>query len=198
MRSRLGWGLAADFTAHPFVLAYLAAYAAFRLSDLLVREEATLWTDRAGFARRLGYQLPILLLFASAPFERTYIYGAEAPQWSAALGLLIEMAGLWLVLGARIQLGFLAPAARDGAVPDLVRGGMYRYIRHPIYLGEFLVLAAWPFEYGAPVTEVLMLIVGLLTLWQRIQNEEGELLALHGDSYVQYMHETDRILPNLW
>jgi protein-S-isoprenylcysteine O-methyltransferase Ste14 len=194
----LGLGISSYFTAHPFVLAYLAAYAAFRLSDLLVREEATLWTDRAGFARRLGYQLPILLLFASAPFERTYIYGAEAPQWSAALGLLIEMAGLWLVLGARIQLGFLAPAARDGAAPDLVRGGMYRYIRHPIYLGEFLVLAAWPFEYGAPVTEVLMLIVGILTLWQRIQNEEGELLALHGDSYVQYMRETDRILPNLW
>jgi protein-S-isoprenylcysteine O-methyltransferase Ste14 len=194
----LGLGISSYFVAHPYVLAYLAAYGAFRFADLLVREEATLWTDREGFARRVAYQLPILILFAAAPFERTYIYGAEAPKWSAALGLLIELAGLWLALGARIQLGFLAPAAKDGLTPDLVRGGMYRYIRHPIQLGEFLVLMAWPFEYGAPVTEALMLIIGAVVTYRRIRREETELLAVHGDRYAQYMRETDRVLPNVW
>jgi protein-S-isoprenylcysteine O-methyltransferase Ste14 len=194
----LGLGISSYFVAHPYVLAYLAAYGAFRFADLLVRDEATLWTDREGFARRVAYQLPILVLFAAAPFERTYIYGAEAPKWSAALGLLIELAGLWLALGARIQLGFLAPPAKDGATPDLVRGGMYRYIRHPIQLGEFLVLMAWPFEYGAPVTEGLMLIIGAIVMYRRIRREETGLLAIHGERYAQYMRETDRLLPNVW
>jgi protein-S-isoprenylcysteine O-methyltransferase Ste14 len=194
----LGLGISSYFVAHPYVLAYLAAYGAFRFADLLVREEATLWTDREGFARRVAYQLPILILFAAAPFERTYIYGAEAPQWSAALGLLIELAGLWLALGARIQLGFLTPASKDGATPDLVRGVMYRYIRHPTQLGEFLVLMAWPFEYGAPVTEGLMLIIGAIVMYRRIRREETGLLAIHGDRYAQYMRETDRLLPNVW
>src|SRR5271170_3086170 len=151
-----GLGISSYFAAHPYVMAYLAAYAAFRFADLLVREDATLWTDRAGFARRVAYQLPILLLFAAAPFERTYIYGAEAPRWAAGLGLLIELAGLWLALGARVQLGFFS-GPQDGDERKLVRGGLYHYIRHPIFLGEFLVLAAWPFEYGAPVTEAVML-----------------------------------------
>jgi protein-S-isoprenylcysteine O-methyltransferase Ste14 len=142
--------------------------------------------------------LPILLLFAAAPFERTYVYGAEAPQWAAALGLLIELAGLWLALGARIQLGFFSPAAESGDGSKLVRGGLYRYIRHPIYLGEMLVLTAWPFEYGAPATELLMLIIGVIVLRRRIRYDEAELLAVYGDDYVHYMRETDRILPNVW
>lgn len=194
----LGLGISSYFVAHPYVLAYLAAYAAFRFADLLVREDATLWTDREGFARRVAYQLPILLLFAAAPFERTYVYGAEAPQWSAGLGLLIELAGLWLALGARIQLGFFSPAMQANQGPKLVRGGLYRYIRHPIYLGEMLVLVAWPFEYGAPFTEALMLILGLIVIRRRIRYEEAELLAVYGDDYANYMRETDRILPNVW
>jgi len=194
----LGLGISSYFAAHLYVLAYLAAYAAFRFADLLVREDATLWTDRAGFARRVAYQLPILLLFAAAPFERTYIYGAEAPRWAAGLGLLIELAGLWLALGARIQLGFFSTSPQSSEGPKLVRGGLYRYIRHPIYLGEMLVLTAWPFEYGAPVTEVLILIIGVIAIRQRIRYEEVELMALYGDDYAQYMRETDRILPNVW
>jgi protein-S-isoprenylcysteine O-methyltransferase Ste14 len=194
----LGLGISSYFGAHPYVMAYLAAYAAFRFADLLVREDASLRTDREGFARRVAYELPILLLFAAAPFERTYIYGAEAPQWSAALGLLIELAGLWLALGARIQLGFFTPAPQASHASKLVRGGLYRYIRHPIYLGEMLVLTAWPFEYGAPFTEVLMLIIGVIVIRRRIRFEEAELLAVYGDDYAQYMHETDRILPNVW
>jgi protein-S-isoprenylcysteine O-methyltransferase Ste14 len=193
----LGLGISSYFAAHPYVSAYLVAYAAFRFADLLVREDATLWTDREGFARRIAYQLPILLLFATAPFERTYIYGAEAPRWAAGLGLLIELAGLWLALGARIQLGFFSGPG-EGDESKLVRGGLYRYIRHPILLGEFLVLAAWPFEYGAPVTEVVMLIVGMAVLHSRIQRDEAEMLARHGDYYAKYMQETDRLVPNLW
>jgi protein-S-isoprenylcysteine O-methyltransferase Ste14 len=61
-----------------------------------------------------------------------------------------------------------------------------------------LVLTAWPFEYGAPLTEVLILIIGVIAIRQRIRYEEVELMALYGDDYAQYMRETDRILPNVW
>ena len=76
-----------------------------------------------------------------------------------------------------------------------MRSGLYRYIRHPTYLGEILVLMAWPFEYGAPLTEVLVLVIGAIAIRQRIRYEEAELMALYGDDYAQYVGETDRILP---
>lgn len=194
----LGLGISDYLGEHPYVAAYLVAYAGFRFADLLVRDEEALGLDRARFTRRVMYELPLLAVFFAASFERTYIYGGDAPPWLCALGLLIELMGLWLALGARIQLGFFSPGNADGARQGLVRGGLYRHIRHPIYAGEFLVIAAWPLEYGAPVTLALTLIIGFIGLRGRIRDEEAEMVARFGDEYAEYMRQTDNILPNVW
>ena len=138
----LGLGITAYFAEHRYVLAYLAAYAGFRFSDLIVREDAEDSPPREELSRRIVVQLPLLLTFAAAPFERTYVYGGSAPVFVRALGLLLELLGMWLALGARIQLGFFT-AGRTAAHPVLVRRGFYRFIRHPIYAGTFLVAFAW-------------------------------------------------------
>ena len=193
----IGLGISEYLRQHPYVYAYLIAYAAFRIADLLVREESMLGTERSHFARRIMGELPVLALFAAAPFERSFHLG-DAPKWLAGFGILIELLGLWLALGARIQLGFFsAGQLTDGARP-IVRKGLYRFIRHPIYAGEFLVLLAWPFEYGAPVTMLAMVIIGVAILRRRIREDEAGMLAQHGDDYANYMRVTDALLPNLW
>jgi protein-S-isoprenylcysteine O-methyltransferase Ste14 len=194
----LGLGISQYLREHSYVAGYLLAYGVFRFADLLVRDEAALGLDRERFMRRLMYELPMLLLFFAAPFERTYILGGEPPHWLGALGLLIELAGLWIVLGARIQLGFFSPAANHGGTPVLVRNGLYRFIRHPIYGGEFIVLFAWPFEYGAPLTLVAASLVGFAIIRRRIRNEEAALLARFGDAYAEYRQVTDHLIPNVW
>jgi len=194
----LGLGLSDYLTEHRYVAAYLFAYAIFRLADLLVRDEAALGLDRERFARRVMFELPLLLLFFAAPFERTYIYGGDVPRWLSVLGLLIELVGLWLVLGARIQLGFFAPVRSTDNDGVLVRNGLYRFIRHPIYAGEFIVLFAWPFLYGAPVTLIVASIIGIFVMRGRIHSEEAALLAQFGDEYARYMTVSDRMIPNVW
>lgn len=192
-----GLGIADYLGEHPYISAYLVAYAAFRFADILVGDDAALGMEPERVTRSVLHELPVLLLFAAAPFERTYLYGGEAPRWLAALGLLLELAGLWLVLGSRIQLGFFS-SARPDKHRALIRSGLYRYIRHPIYAGEFLVLFAWPFEYGAPITLVLMIIIGIAIMRRWIAREEAELLARYGDEYASYQRETDNIIPNVW
>ncbi len=194
----LGLGISDYLSRHRYVTAYLVAYGVFRFADLLVRDETALGLDRELFARRIMYEIPLLLLFFAAPFERTYFYGGDAPRWLCALGLLIELAGLWLALGARIQLGFFSPKFSESASGSLVRVGLYRFIRHPIYAGEFIVLFAWPFEYGAPVTLVIASIIGIAVMRRRIREEEAALLAQFGDEYARYMQVTDRVIPNVW
>jgi len=196
----IGLGISNYLSLHPYVYAYLIAYAAFRIADLLVREESMLGIDTAHFARRIMGELPVLALFAAAPFERSY-HAADAPHWLAGLGILIELIGLWLALGARIQLGFFSAGAGSGvggAARPIVRNGLYHFIRHPIYAGEFLVLFAWPFEYGAPLTLIAMIVVGVVILRRRIQEEEAEMLANYGDEYAGYLRETDAVIPNVW
>jgi protein-S-isoprenylcysteine O-methyltransferase Ste14 len=193
----IGLGISNYLGKHPYVYAYLIAYAAFRIADLLVREESMLGADPAHFARRIMGELPVLALFAAAPFERSY-YTGDTPNWLAGLGILIELLGLWLALGARIQLGFFSAGKDAGAASPIVRNGLYRYIRHPIYAGEFLVLFAWPFEYGAPITMLAMIVAGVFVVRRRIQEDEAEMLANYGDEYASYMRTTDAMIPNVW
>jgi protein-S-isoprenylcysteine O-methyltransferase Ste14 len=194
----IGLGIGDYMASHRYVLAYLVAYGVFRFADLLVRDSATLGLDPACFMRRVVSELPLLLLFFAAPFERTYIYGGDAPRWIGGLGLLIELAGLWLVLGARIQLGFFSPERSSDNRSTLVRNGIYRFIRHPIYGGEFIVLFAWPFEYAAPISLLLVSVVGIAVMVRRIKLEEAAMLAKYGDEYASYMQVTDHLIPNVW
>jgi len=194
----LGLGIAAYFAARPYVSAYLVAYFGFRLADVLIREDFEPAPDSARLRRLMVNQLPVLAILAAAPLERTYLYGGEPARWLGALGLLIELIGLWLALGARIQLGFFSAFAEAPAEPKLVRTGFFRFIRHPIYLGEFLVVFAWTVEYAAPLTAVATVVLGTIIGSRRAKLEEGALLIRFGEEYANYLSETDRFIPSVW
>jgi protein-S-isoprenylcysteine O-methyltransferase Ste14 len=193
----LGLGITAYFGEHRYVVAYLVAYAGFRFSDLIVREDAEDSPPREELSRRIVAQLPLLVVFAAAPFERTYVYGGSAPAFVRALGLLLELLGMWLALGARIQLGFFT-SGRTAEHPVIVTRGFYHYIRHPIYAGTFLVTFGWTLIYGAPVTAVLTVIIGAIFARRRIKSEEAVMRARFGEEYDTYRRETDALIPAIW
>jgi protein-S-isoprenylcysteine O-methyltransferase Ste14 len=195
----LGLAITSYFTAHTYIAAYLLAYAGFRCADLLVRDEYGPDPARDAVVRRVADQGPLLLLFFAAPFERTYTWGGEAPRWISGLALALELVGLWLALGARIQLGFFSWEKRNGIEKHvLVRRGFYRFIRHPVYAGVYLALIAWPIAYGAPISAVLtVVIVGIVT-GRLIGREEKVLIERYGDEYRKYQDESDAMIPNLW
>ena len=195
----LGLAITSYFTAHTYIAAYLLAYAGFRCADLLVREEYGPDPARDALARRIADQAPMLLLFFSAPFERTYLYGGEAPRWISGLALALELGGLWLALGARIQLGFFAWEKRNGVEQQvLVRRGFYRFLRHPVYAGIYLALIAWPIAYGAPISALLAVVIVAMVMNHLIKREEKQLIERYGDEYRKYQDESDAMIPNLW
>jgi protein-S-isoprenylcysteine O-methyltransferase Ste14 len=192
----LGLGITDYFAEHRYVLAYLAAYAGFRFSDLIVREDAEDASAHDELSRRITVQLPLILTFAAAPFERTYVYGGSAPAFVSALGLLLALWGMWLALGARIQLGFFTSGTAEH--PVLVKSGFFRYIRHPIYAGTFLVAFGWPLIYGAPITAILTLIIGAIFAHRWMKSEEAAMRAQFGEEYDAYVRETDALVPAIW
>lgn len=193
----LGLGITSYFAEHPYVLAYVVVYVCFRFADLIVREDMEDRTPHEELQRRISVQLPLLVMFAGAPFERTYVYGGAAPPFVAALGLLFELLGMWLALGARIQLGFFT-SGKTSDRPELVESGFYRSIRHPIYAGTFLVTLGWPLVYGAPVTALLTLIIGAIYTYRRMRAEESAMIARFGEEYEAYMRATDALIPAIW
>ena len=108
-----------------------------------------------------------------------------------APGQAITILGLSLVLWSLVTLGHsfgIAPADRG-----LVQGGPYRYIRHPMYLGELVSLCGGLFG-NLSAWNVILIAVLLLSLLYRIQREE---LVIHG--YRCYAGQVRwRLIPGVW
>jgi protein-S-isoprenylcysteine O-methyltransferase Ste14 len=79
-------------------------------------------------------------------------------------------------------------------VHELVVGGPYRLVRHPLYAG----LPPWALSLGLLMNNWLLwplAAVGFLLLALRTPNEERHLIARFGEAYRDYMRRTPRYFP---
>jgi protein-S-isoprenylcysteine O-methyltransferase Ste14 len=114
----------------------------------------------------------------------------------AWLGVVPAIASLWLFYRTHKELG------RNWSVSlelhekhKLITGGVYRYVRHPMYSAFFLWAVAQSLLLPNWVAG-LSGIVGFGTLYTfRVGREERLMLDAFGDEYRAYMQRTARILP---
>jgi protein-S-isoprenylcysteine O-methyltransferase Ste14 len=75
--------------------------------------------------------------------------------------------------------------------------GIYRFIRHPSYLGLLLTLLGWALAFRSWVG-VLLTVIVLPPLLARIRSEEALLSGHFGEEYETYRAHTWRLLPGLY
>jgi protein-S-isoprenylcysteine O-methyltransferase Ste14 len=116
-----------------------------------------------------GSALPFLLLLAPpAPLvtvNKPLLYGL---LWGMAVATLLTVWGMWSL---RSSFSITVEARQ------LVTGGPYRLVRHPIYTGEILAAAAVAAIRLSAVNVVLLLLFGGLQLW-RTRMEEAKLATV--------------------
>jgi protein-S-isoprenylcysteine O-methyltransferase Ste14 len=77
----------------------------------------------------------------------------------------------------------------------LIRSGIYRWIRHPIYAAHFLVNFCYTLLYFSPVNVVLYVVfVAGQTLRARIEEQK---LAAAFPEYEEYRKSTGMFLPRI-
>jgi protein-S-isoprenylcysteine O-methyltransferase Ste14 len=82
------------------------------------------------------------------------------------------------------------------AVRGLVRGGPYRWLRHPAYAGELLMALACYLAVPGLASTVLLLLLLPATMW-RIHTEEA--LLLRESNYAEYANSVHwRLVPGVW
>ena len=79
----------------------------------------------------------------------------------------------------------------------LVTTGVYRYIRHPLYLGEFCRNIGIPLFFNS-LMRLIIILLGNLFLLIRVGIEEEMLVEEFGDEYREYMKRTKRLIPLLY
>ena len=80
--------------------------------------------------------------------------------------------------------------------PSVIRKGVFRWVRHPIYLGAllfYLGLLAFSFSFVAAV--VWVAIIGFYVLISK--HEERLLLQKFGKDYEDYMKEVPMLVPRI-
>ncbi|MFC1802692.1 methyltransferase family protein [Thermoproteota archaeon] len=79
----------------------------------------------------------------------------------------------------------------------LVENGLYKYVRHPIYLGTFIRVIAIPI-YASSFSGFLLGLLSIPVLNYRIRLEERMLVEEFGEEYKQYRERTWKLFPYLY
>jgi len=143
----------------------------------------------------LGFFLP--LIWIATPVLAFADYPLRAVPLMA--GILCLALGLWLFYRSHAELGTnwsITLEVRESH--KLVTQGIYRHVRHPMYLalllyssGQVLVLPNW-------VAGPSYLVAFALLFALRVGPEEQMMLEEFGKDYEAYMARTKRLVPGLW
>lgn len=122
---------------------------------------------------------------------------AFAVPWRETIMMALMLAGFAVALAGVLEFRrartTVHPQQPDKA-SSLVRGGIYRHSRNPMYVGMLLVLAGWAIHLGNGLSLlVLPLFVAYMNRFQ-IMAEERALLAIFGAEYTDYMRSVRRWL----
>jgi protein-S-isoprenylcysteine O-methyltransferase Ste14 len=80
---------------------------------------------------------------------------------------------------------------------ELVTTGVYRFIRHPSYLGAVILMLGWALAFRS-IIGVLLTILMLVPLVGRMQAEEAFLRGHFGEQYGSYCRRTWRLIPGVY
>ncbi|HEX4151974.1 MAG TPA: isoprenylcysteine carboxylmethyltransferase family protein [Steroidobacteraceae bacterium] len=111
------------------------------------------------------------------------------------IGVAVIVAGLLLCIWARRALG----GNWSGAVTvkvghELVQGGPYRWVRHPIYTGILLMMLGTALA-GGEVHGLLAVSIATLALWLRSRVEERWMSEEFGEQYARYRQRSWALIP---
>jgi protein-S-isoprenylcysteine O-methyltransferase Ste14 len=110
------------------------------------------------------------------------------------------MSTVLLLVGNVLAVYCLAHLGRSFSIMPEARGlvtsGLYRHIRHPLYLAEMIAAAGTVLQYLSPWTGLIFAVQIAFQL-RRMHNEE-QVLTAKFPAYHIYMAKTARLLPRIY
>lgn len=139
----------------------------------------------------------------SVLFVGIAIAGIAGPSWPSlartnfrVAGAVIGVAGIVLFVGGAVSLGpSLTPYPRPSKISTLREGGLYRFVRHPIYGGVLLIALGWSVARSPLALAPTAVLAVALEMKSRL---EEEMLSERYPDYNAYRHRVRwRFLPGM-
>lgn len=136
-----------------------------------------------------------LLLFMAYIFEIELVY-IDNFRYVDVIGIILIISGVLTSLIALLQLNTnLSPFPTPKSNTELITTGIYKYVRHPIYTGIFLIT----FGYGFFTVSLYKIIISLLLyvlFYFKSSYEENRLDKVFSN-YVLYRKKSGRFFPKI-
>ncbi|SJZ78524.1 methyltransferase family protein [Selenihalanaerobacter shriftii] len=139
----------------------------------------------------LGYKLPVLNPYSheNGHLLASFGLGVDKALVICQIGSLLFGIGM-IIIG----IGWWQIHRSKGG---LVTSGIYKYIRHPQYLGIFLLTIGMMIQWPTISTLVMWPIL-MRSYYKLAKREEKEVLNEFGEEYVEYIKETPAFFPFEW
>lgn len=113
--------------------------------------------------------------------------------------LFLMLTGIGLRFASIFQLGRFH-TSKLAVLPGqiVVASGLYRWIRHPSYLGVLILLAGFGLTLGSWTGVLILFGFSIPAYAFRIQQEERMLVAYFGQIYREYQARTARLIPLIY
>ena len=167
-----------------FIIITLFWLGEFLIFPSLKKEEKS---RKKSFSIILSSILLIVILNAIMYFKDILLFDNTLLK---VLALIIYTSGLILRYWSLILLG--QNFSRDVEVSneqELVSHGTYKYFRHPLYLGLFLLTIAVPLYVGNILVFFLSILIMSIVINIRIKEEESFMENVLGERYISWKNE---------
>jgi protein-S-isoprenylcysteine O-methyltransferase Ste14 len=159
-----------------------------------------------GGPRRL---IGLILALAGLALIVSNLRGGGGPTWLSrplappsesrdALAVVLSFAGLGVAIWARTVLGrnwSAAPEVKQDH--ELVTGGPYKVVRHPIYSGLLLMFAGVAVLWATSGALLLMLVIAV-GIHIKLGAEEALMAGEFPEAWPPYRARTRRVIPLIW
>jgi len=120
-------------------------------------------------------------------------------KWISYTGIGILILGGSILIYSRIKLGkYGGPKIVIEDEHKFISNGIYRYIRHPMYLGYLLLFFGYSLSFCSFISTFLTLIFLFIIFKSRMDLEEKLLTSKFGEDYISYLNKTYRLIPKLY
>ena len=120
---------------------------------------------------------------------------ADDPMPQRAAGAVLFTLGLFTAIAGRVQLGANWSDIETAAVlrkHSVVSHGIYRYLRHPIYVGDLMLLIGLELALNSWLVLGAIVLIPVV-LRQAVREERNLAASLPG--YADYCARTKRFIP---
>jgi protein-S-isoprenylcysteine O-methyltransferase Ste14 len=136
------------------------------------------------------FGVPLTIYFITSYFNWLNFQDTFLSYMNAAgmpIGLVITTIGLLLIM-----VGWKSVYRASG---KLVTDGIYRYVRHPQYLGFILVTGGWLIHWPTIPTALMWPV--LVAMYYRLaRKEESIMRERFGEEYLAYSNKVPMIIPS--